>query len=189
MRKLNKQKKQRLPGFSWALFKAEWQDWFSSKAPVFLFGVKFGALILLLYAILAIPFSERLLYAYLEINAWMSNLILNALGQGTRLTEVTIHSPAFSIAIRRGCDAVEPTWLLCAAILAFPGSLRSKLAGMAVGLVVLQLLNLVRIVTLYWIGCHFPSFFPSAHLEIWPTVFIVVAITIFVGWKEWANAR
>jgi exosortase family protein XrtM len=119
----------------------------------------------------------------------VSNLILNGLGQGTHVSEVTIQSPVFAVAIRRGCDAVEPTWLLCAAILAFPGSFRNKLVGMMAGLVILQLLNLVRIVTLYLIGTHFPSFFPSAHLEIWPTLFILMAITIFVGWKGWADAR
>ncbi len=144
---------------------------------------------LLLYVLLALPFSERILYSYLEANAWMSNLILNVLGQGTHVTEVTIQSSGFAIAIRRGCDAVEPTWLLCAAILAFPGSFKHKLAGMLAGMVVLQLLNLVRIVTLYWIGIHFPAFFPSAHLEIWPTVFIIVAILFFVGWKGRAIER
>ena len=164
-------------------------SWWASKAPVLWFGFKFGALVALLYGILAIPFSERLLYSYLEANAWLSNLILVGLGQGTHVTEVTIRSPDFAIAIRRGCDAVEPTWLLCAAILAFPGLFVRKLAGISAGIIVLQMLNLCRIVTLFWIGTHFPAFFPSAHLEIWPTVFIVVAILLFAGWKGWAHAR
>lgn len=166
-----------------------WQSWFAGKAPVLIFGAKFGGLVLLLYALMAIPFSERMLYAYLEANAWMSNLILNGLGQGTQVSEVTIQSATFTVAIRRGCDAVEPTWLVCAAILAFPGKFAMKLAGMLAGLVLLQLLNLVRIVTLYLIGTHYPALFPSAHLEIWPTVFILAAILIFVGWKGWAHAR
>jgi exosortase family protein XrtM len=186
VRAVNKRGKQRKPGLSWSLLKSEWRSWFAGKAPVLLFGAKFGALVLLLYGILAVPFSERILYSYLEANAWISNLILDALGQGTHVSGVTIQSPVFAIAIRRGCDAVEPTWLLCAAILAFPGSFTHKLAGMFVGTVILQLLNLCRIVTLYWIGSHFPAFFPSAHLEIWPTVFIIVAIIYFIGWKGWA---
>jgi len=189
VRDVNKQREKRQPGLSWSSLKAEWRSWFASKGPVLFFGAKFGALVLLLYGLLAIPFSERILYSYLEANAWMSNLILDALGQGTHVTEVTIQSPGFAIAIRRGCDAVEPTWLLCAAILAFPGSFKHKLAGMFAGIVILQLLNLVRIVTLYWIGIHFPAFFPSAHLEIWPTVFIIVAILFFVGWKGRAIER
>lgn len=186
---MNKKSRQRRPGFSWSLLKAEYQTWFASKGPVLLFVAKFGFLVCLLYGLLAIPFLEQMEYSYLEANAWVSSLILNILGQGTHVSEVTIQSAAFSVAIRRGCDAVEPTGVLFAAMLAFPGSFRNKLAGMGVGLVILQILNLVRIVTLYLIGTHFPTFFPSAHLEIWPTLFILMAITIFVGWKGWADAR
>jgi len=55
---------------------------------------------------------------------------------------------------------------------------------MLAAIVVLQLMNLVRIITLYLIGIYLPAFFNSAHLELWPTAFIVVAIVLFVGWKE-----
>jgi exosortase/archaeosortase family protein len=180
-------KRDKLPrGISWKSLKAEWRAWFVAKSPVLAFGAKFGALMVLLYGVLALPFSERILYSYLEANAWASNFILNLLRQGTNVTEVTIRSPEFAIAIRRGCDAVEPTGLLCGAILAFPGSWSRKWAGMLGGIVILQLLNLIRIVTLFLIGSHLPAFFPSAHLEIWPALFIIVAIICFVGWKGWA---
>ena len=61
-----------------------------------------------------------------------------------------------------------------------------KLHGILAGTVLLQLLNLVRIVTLYWIGLYVPDVFDSAHLEIWPTAFIIVAIVLFIGWIEWS---
>jgi exosortase/archaeosortase family protein len=186
---MNKKSRQRRPGISWSSLKTEWRTWFASTGPVFLFVAKFGLLVVLLYVLLAIPVLERIQYSYYEINARVSSLILNALGQGTHVTEVTIQSPGFAVAIRRGCDAIEPTGLLCAAILAFPGAFRNKLPGMMAGCVILQLLNLVRIVTLYLIGTHFPAYFSSAHVEIWPTLFIMAAIMIFVGWKGWADAR
>ena len=88
------------------------------------------------------------------------------------------------MAIRRGCDAVDPTWLLCAAMISFPASFLHKLKGMLTGIVILQALNLIRIITLYWIGMHFPGFFNPAHLEVWPTAFIIVAIGLFIIWKE-----
>ena len=186
---MNKKSRQRHSGISWSLLKTEWRSWFASKSPVLFFVAKFGLLVVLLYVLLAIPFLERIQYSYYEINAWVCSLILNALGQGTHVTEVTIQSPNFAVAIRRGCDAIEPTGLLCAAILAFPGTLRSKFPGMMAGFVILQLLNLVRIVTLYLIGAHLPAYFSEAHVEIWPTLFILAAIVIFVGWKGWVDAR
>ena len=179
-------KRDQVPGLSWKSLKAEWLAWYVEKRPVLLFGAKFGALMVLLYGVLALPIADRVLYSYLEANAWASNFILNLLRQGTQVTEVTIRSANFAIAIRRGCDAVEPTGLLCGAILAFPGPFLRKLAGMLAGIVILQALNLVRIVTLFLIGTHLPAFFPSAHLEIWPALFIIVAILCFIGWKGWA---
>jgi exosortase/archaeosortase family protein len=176
-------------GLSWSAFQAEWRVWFVAKRPVLVFCAKFGALIVLLYGLLALPVAERWLYSYLEANAWVSNFILDLLRQGTRVTDVTIRSPEFAIAVRRGCDGVEPTGLLCGAILAFPGPLRRKFAGIIGGTIALQALNLVRIVTLFLIGRHLPAWFPSAHLEIWPAVFILVAILCFARWKEWALAE
>ena len=173
------------PGFSWASLRAEWGRWFEARRPVFSFGLKFGLLIVLLYALLATTFFDRWLYSYLEANAWLANGILRACGQDSHLSEVTITSPHFSMAIRRGCDAVEPTWLFCAAVLAFPAMFIKKLWGMLAGIVVLQLLNLVRILTLYGIGVYLPGFFNTAHLELWPVVFILVAILLFVGWRNW----
>lgn len=165
--------------------KARWLAWYAGRGPVFHFGFKFGLLLALFYAFFSIPSLEnRILYPYLEANAWLANAILIGLGQHTHVFEVTIQSPQFAMAIRRGCDAVEPTWLLCAAMISFPATLIHKLRGMLIGIVLLQALNLVRIVTLYWIGIHFPSFFNSAHLELWPTAFIIVAIALFIGWKE-----
>jgi hypothetical protein len=73
------------------------------------FVLKFGFLLALFYGLLATPYFDRMLYSYLEANAWLSNAILNGFGQHTQVSEVTIESPQFAIAIRRGCDAVEPT--------------------------------------------------------------------------------
>jgi exosortase/archaeosortase family protein len=164
--------------------KAGWRSWYADRSPVFHFGLKFGSLLVLLYVLLALPFFDRALYVYLEANAWLANAILSALGEHTHVSEVTIQSPKFAMAIRRGCDAVEPTWLLCAAVVSFPAPLLHKLWAILAGIVLLQAMNLIRIISLYWIGIHWPAFFNSAHLELWPTAFIVVAIVFFVAWKD-----
>ena len=164
--------------------KARWLAWYASRSPVFRFGMNFGMWLALFYALLTTPFFDRTLYGYLEANAWLAHANLHGMGQPTHVSEVTIQSPQFTMAIRRGCDAVEPTWLLCAAMISFPAPFPHKLMGMLTAIVLLQILNLVRIVTLYWIGIHLPGLFNSAHMELWPTAFIVVAIVLFVAWKE-----
>ena len=181
------QKKRKHQNSSGHLLRAEWQAWYDSKSPVLLFVLKFGILMGLFYGLLATTYFDQMLYTYLEANAWLSNAILRGLDQPTHVSEVTIQSPGFAIAIRRGCDAIEPTWLFCAAVLSFRAPLSRKLPGILVGIVLLQILNLVRIVTLYLIGLHLPNIFNSAHMEIWPTAFIVVAIALFINWIEWSG--
>ena len=168
--------------------KREWLDWYRSKAPIFLFGLKFGGLVALLYVLLSFSFFDHLLFYSLQASAWISHFILNVVGQQTHLVGTVIQSPRFSIAIERGCDALEPTWMVVAAILAFPAKRRYRLIGICAIVMLMQLTNLLRIITLFLIGFHFPSAFNTVHLEIWPAVFIIVEVLAFLGWKEWANS-
>ncbi len=184
---MSRKRQPKRDGLSWKALRAEWLNWYAGKREIVWFGLKFGLLVTAFYALLLIPGCEGLLYLYLKAYAWLASGVINFFGQGSQLSEVTITSPHFSMAIRRGCDAVEPTWLFCAAVLSYPGPPGCKAVGILVGVVVLQVLNLVRIVSLYFIGVYLPSFFNTAHLEIWPVVFIVLAIVMMVGWIDWTK--
>ena len=143
----------------------------------------------LFYALLATPYFDGLFYGYLEINAHLSSSILNVLGQSTQVSGLTIQSSQFSVAIERGCDAVEPTWLVLAAVLSYHARFIHKVFGILAGAVILQLLNLIRIITLYWIGLHLPAAFNTVHMEIWPAIFILSAVVLFVYWRDWTSNR
>ena len=58
----------------------------------------------------------------------------------------------FAVSIEAGCNGVEATLVLCAAILAFPAPWRHKALGIAIGVVAVQLLNIVRVISLFYIG-------------------------------------
>ena len=138
---------------------------------------------LLYYIVALLPWVDGELFpAYLRANAYASSAILNCLGQSCHVVGTTIRSPQFAITIKRGCDALEPSWLFCAAVLAFPASWRRRLLGMSIGVAVILALNLVRIVSLYFLGIHLPSVFETMHLEVWPVIFILVALLIWIGW-------
>jgi len=161
----------------------------AGRAPVLLFALKFGALMALYYAVVLLPFFDRMLYDTLRANARASGAIIGMLGRANVVSEVTIRSGAFAVAIRRGCDAVEPAWFYCSAVLAFPAPLRLKLAGMLAGSAVILCLNLVRIVSLFFIGLDHPGLFEAAHLEVWPAAFIVAALLLWAGWIRWVRSR
>jgi len=157
-------------------------SWYQNKKPVILFVAKFAIFMILFYGVLAIPFFDRLLYENLKVTAWLSQMILNLFGENTSLMATTIQSHNFSITVCRGCDAVEPAWMYCAAILSFKATTLQKILGILSGIVLFHLLNLLRIVSLFWIGVHLSSAFNSVHLEIWPVVFIVAELLFFILW-------
>jgi len=129
-------------------------DW-RRRYAVFLFLAGFAALMGLFYAFaLFTPFYERHFPYYLDFNARLSGYILRFLGQDITVRGASISSSAFSITVKQGCDAIEPTVLFICAVLAFPAPFLSKIPGIIAGALFLAILNLVRVVTLFLTGVY-----------------------------------
>lgn len=157
--------------------------WYRRKSPVLRFCLGFGLLMAMFYAVTLTSFFDEVLFpAYLHGNALASNALLHCLGHDCIVAGVTIRSAHFAVTIKRGCDAFEPSWFFCAGVLSFPSRLSSKVVGILAGTTLLQLLNIVRIASLFIIGSRWPHWFARFHLEIWPATFIVAAITFWVLW-------
>lgn len=152
------------------------------------FAICFGLLLSAYYALVLLPMGSRALYGYLQANAWASNLLLHGLAQRTQLAGLTIRDGGFAISLRRGCDAVEPAWLFCAAVLAFPAPWSRKWRMVLAGSAFILALNFIRIVTLFFIGRNWPALFPPAHLEIWPAVFMIAVIGLWLVWIRSVHA-
>jgi exosortase/archaeosortase family protein len=151
--------------------------------------LKFAVLLGLFYALSVTATFERLLYGTLVVNARISEWALNLLGQRVELADVTIRSARCAIAVRRGCDVIEPSWFLCAGIIAFRSSWREKAIGAALGMAVLLVLNVTRLITLFLIRSYCPQFFEPAHLEIWPVLLILAIGGIWIVWMRWSQRR
>jgi exosortase H (IPTLxxWG-CTERM-specific) len=160
--------------------------WFAEHRGVFVFLLIFGVLMGLLYAFaLLTPFYERHFPYYLGFNARLSGYILKFIGQDITVGDASIFSPGFSITIKQGCDAIEPTALFICAVLAFPAAFPKKIAGIVAGTLLLAILNLVRIVTLFLVGLYLPSVFELMHADVWQGLFIFFAISLWGLWLLW----
>ena len=94
-----------------------------------------------------------------------------------------------SITVERGCDAVEPSALFVSAVMASPVPFLSRLTAAVAGTVLLMLLNLFRIITLFLCAVHWKKAFDIMHLDVWQTLFIVLAILLWAVWAAWATKR
>jgi len=145
---------------------------------------------LLFYALSETPYCQRVFWpANLQANAWAANGILSGLQQHTRLVRETIKADAYSLEIKRGCDATEPVFLLMAALIAFSAPLGRKLVGIVVGTLLLLGLNQLRIVALFFVGRDHPELYHTLHLTVFPAVFVILALILWVGWVEWTVGR
>jgi exosortase H (IPTLxxWG-CTERM-specific) len=73
----------------------------------------------------------------------------------------------FGVSIEPGCNGIEACIVLFAAVMAFPASWRHKLIGLAVGFVAVQGLNMVRVISLFYLGQWNTQVFNFAHEYLW----------------------
>jgi exosortase H (IPTLxxWG-CTERM-specific) len=152
------------------------------------FILRFIALLALVYGISAIPWTERnAIVPFTRAIAIISAAALNGIGQHVHATGTVVGGASFSVSILNGCNGVEATMFLIAAIFAFPAAWPLRAWGLAIGLALVQLLNLLRIVTLFLLGRYQPQAFEFFHLAVWQTLIAAATIFFFFRWCE--NAR
>lgn len=88
----------------------------------------------------------------------------------------------FAVSIEAGCNGVEAIIVLAAALLAFPAPWKHKLIGLALGFVAVQSLNLVRIISLFYLGQWNRTVFDWAHLYIWQALIMLDVLIVFLIW-------
>ncbi|HLR87797.1 MAG TPA: exosortase H [Wenzhouxiangella sp.] len=88
----------------------------------------------------------------------------------------------FAISIEPGCNGVEALIILFAAIFAFPAPFKHKLVGFAIGFVAIQALNIVRIISLFYLGQWHYTWFEWFHLYLWQALIILDALVVWLIW-------
>lgn len=123
-----------------------------------------------------LPFTS----AIADISVWL----ITFFDDGVVATANIIRDKAsgFGVRIERGCNGVEAMIILFAAIFAFPAPLKNKLVGMTVGFFAIQLLNLVRIVSLFYLGQWNQVAFEWFHLYLWQALIILDALVVWLIW-------
>ncbi len=88
----------------------------------------------------------------------------------------------FAVAIEAGCNGVEASIVLVAAMLAFPAPWKRKLLGLAVGVVAVQGLNIVRVISLFYLGQWRLDVFEFAHLYVWQALIMLDVLIVWLLW-------
>ena len=115
-----------------------------------------------------------------DISVWITLVFDdNVLAVGNVIRDKTT---GFGVRIERGCNGVEALIILFSAIFAFPAPLRSKFIGFVIGFFAIQLLNLVRIISLFYLGQWNYTAFEWFHLYLWQALIILDALVVWLIW-------
>lgn len=130
-----------------------------------------------------IPFTENL--------ALISTWIIQIFDKNVRVNGIIMQqiNTGFSVSIESGCNGVEAIIVLISAMLVFPASWKHKLKGIVVGFIAVELLNIIRIISLFYLGQWDYDIFEWAHLYIWEVLIMLDVLIIFLWWlRSLSNA-
>ena len=108
-------------------------------------------------------------------------------GGGVCLRQASVLSnpgKGFAMEVRDGCNGVNVVILLWSAMLAYPATRKWRLIGLGAGLAAIQFLNLLRLISLFYLGQYSASIFEFAHLYLWETLIIIDAMVVFGLWTR-----
>jgi exosortase H (IPTLxxWG-CTERM-specific) len=95
----------------------------------------------------------------------------------------------FAVSIESGCNGIEATIVLIAAVIAFPASWRSRFTAIVLGFLAIQLMNLLRIISLFYLGNWNTEIFTWIHLYLWPVLIMLDVLLVFIVYLRYLSGR
>ena len=123
-----------------------------------------------------LPWTDTLAALSADLVQWFDPQVL---AQGNVLQSA---KSGFAVSIEAGCNGVEATIVLVAAILAFPASWQRKLVGLAAGIFAVQALNVVRVISLFYLGQWNLDAFEFAHRYVWQALIMLDVLIVWLLW-------
>jgi exosortase H (IPTLxxWG-CTERM-specific) len=125
--------------------------------------------------------------------AWTAHITLvlvHGLGiDGVRDGAVLAHPDGFAYKVAYTCTGFFPITTFIACVLAYPGKWHAKRVGIAFGVPLLWVVNLLRLVHLFYLGVYIPDAFAPAHEVVWKGLVAVTFIALWLSWIRWSEKR
>ncbi len=156
------------------------------------FSILFIVLLLTLFTLEVLhPVQDHVILPFTAGIAHVSVFIIELFDSGVVSAGKVIRDleSGFAVSIEPGCNGVEALIILFAAMFAFPAPLKHKLIGFAIGFVAIQGLNLVRIISLFYLGQWNMVWFEWFHLYLWQALIILDALVVWLIWLRMLPPR
>lgn len=88
----------------------------------------------------------------------------------------------FGVSIEPGCNGIEACIVLFAAIMAYPASWRHRLMGIVAGFAAVQGVNVLRVISLFYLGQWRTDVFNFAHEYLWQGLIMLDVLVVWLLW-------
>ena len=147
------------------------------------FALIFFCCFVLGIAVLLIPPVHRVDLQFTQGLVALSHKIITICGGHAARQGAILRSPGgFAVEMRDGCNAVNVTILLCSAVFAFPAAWHMKALGILGGAAIIQVVNLCRFITLFYLGQYSMPWFDFAHAYVWESLILLDTMVVFWYW-------
>ncbi|MCY7387651.1 MAG: exosortase H [Burkholderiales bacterium] len=151
------------------------------------FFILFMVFLVALFAAELTPFGQKAIVlpwteALARICAALITLFDSNVAVSGKILQSTING--FALSIEAGCNGIEAAIILIAAMLAFPAPWKHRVIGIVVGLLTVQLLNVVRVISLFYIGQWSMQAFEWAHFYLWQALIMLDVLIVWLIWMR-----
>lgn len=152
--------------------------------------VAFGAILLFF----VIAFSTEAIHhavvvPFTSLVAAASGVVMNLFGAGARVFGNHLSTARYSINVVDGCNGIYATAILISGVIAYPSKLIHKAWGIVLGFLAVFILNLGRVISLFYLGQYYPDIFEEAHIYVWQPIIILWAIFVWDFWSRQIEGR
>ena len=121
-----------------------------------------------------------------HVSAFISWILLRGigffLGLDVHKNGTILGAGRFEVDVSPACSGAVPSMIYLSAVLAYPASAWAKVIGSALGLAMINGLNLIRVVALFLIGLYYNQIFHETHVYIAQALVIAVAVATWLYW-------
>lgn len=142
-----------------------------------------------LFGLLLAPASEPAVTRFTRGLVTVSAALIRLFGGRAVAVGDLLQDPLnqFAIQMAYGCNGAHVTILLWAAVLAFPATWKQKAKGLLAGTAAIHVVNLIRFISLFYVGEYNRAWFDFAHLYLWESLMMIDTLVIFWTWAHFVR--
>ncbi len=109
-----------------------------------------------------------------------ANGMLNAIGFDTTVNGTILASDSFAMNVVTECTSIGLLLLSLGAVAAHGATIKTRLLGAGLGIIVLTGVNIVWVASLFWIGAVLSQHLGIVHLLMWQSAMILLTIILWL---------